>query len=140
MTHASFKSIFVFSLVCFGILANANTLPNDMIGTACENYSEKDIEHQRIPDFSKGAWATTSDYPAKALRQGREGVVTFKVLIGTDGRAKSCAILKSSGHDDLDSAACTSMLKRGQFTAAMDAAGALMEGCWAQRQAYRLPK
>lgn len=140
MKQLSFQSSFVFSLVCFGTLAHANTLPKDMIGTVCENYGEKDIEKQPIPDTSKGTWATTSDYPAKALRQGREGVVTFKVLIGIDGRAKSCAILRTSGHDDLDSAACTSMLKRGRFNAALDQAGNPIEGCWAQRQAYRLPK
>jgi len=56
-----------------------------------------------------------ADYPVRALREGRQGAVTILLTVGADGRPKSCAIASSSGHVDLDRAACQSALRLTGF-------------------------
>jgi len=50
-------------------------------------------------------------YPASARRAGREGVVTVRVLVGTDGKPVSVTVRVSSGHEDFDTAAVTAVKK-----------------------------
>ncbi len=68
-----------------------------------------------------------SEYPAEARRLGLEGRVVFRALIGTDGRAKSCEIVQSSGHMILDDATCVKVIDTARFEAARDANGAAVE-------------
>lgn len=86
------------------------------------------------------SWETKSDYPAKALREGREGTVYFTVVIGTDGRVKSCAVTGSSGHADLDQAACNTFMTRARFEPARDADGSAIEGKFSSKIEYRIPR
>jgi periplasmic protein TonB len=60
------------------------------------------------------------DYPVRALREGRQGAVTILLTVGADGRPKSCAIASSSGHVDLDRAACQSALRLTGFPPVAD--------------------
>lgn len=50
-------------------------------------------------------------YPASARRAGREGVVTVRVLVGTDGKPMSVTVRVTSGHEDFDAAALTAVKK-----------------------------
>lgn len=45
------------------------------------------------------------DYPLASRRQGEEGAVQLRVLIGTDGAPRQVDLLRSSGHRRLDDAA-----------------------------------
>lgn len=56
-----------------------------------------------------------SDYPIDALKRGDEGITTFQLHIGRDGRAQKCDILASSGHAPLDDAVCRLMLEKAKF-------------------------
>ena len=70
------------------------------------------------------ALAAASDgYPPEALRLGLEGVTNFRAMIGTDGRAKQCEIIASSGHEILDVATCTKVIDHGRFEPARDEKG-----------------
>jgi periplasmic protein TonB len=86
------------------------------------------------------SWETKSDYPAKALREGREGTVYFAVVIGTDGKVKSCTVTGSSGHADLDQAACNTFITRARFEPARDAGGNAIEGTFSSKIEYRIPR
>jgi len=50
-------------------------------------------------------------YPQAARRAGREGIVTVRVLVGTDGIPASVTVRLSSGHEDFDSAAVQAVKK-----------------------------
>lgn len=63
------------------------------------------------------------DYPNRAQREGREGTVTMRITIGGNGRVSNCSVTGSSGHSDLDSAACRGMQQYARFTPAKNAAG-----------------
>jgi protein TonB len=63
------------------------------------------------------------EYPADALREGAQGLVRVTLRIGTNGRVKSCKVIKSSGHRSLDLATCRNLQARARFTPATDDAG-----------------
>ena len=91
------------------------------------------------PLGSPGKWATTSDYPAAALREQREGVARFRVTIGPDGRVRNCEITASSGSPDLDRATCANVAKRARFKPATDASGATVSGSYASAVKWQIP-
>jgi TonB family protein len=70
------------------------------------------------------------DYPAEARRNGWEGKVVFRALIGIDGRAKTCEIVQSSGYDVLDDATCEKVIDTARFETARDETGAAVEGVY----------
>ena len=91
------------------------------------------------PLGSPGKWATSSDYPAAALREEREGVARFRVTIGADGRVRSCEITASSGSPDLDRATCANIAKRARFKPATDGTGAAVTGSYASAVKWEIP-
>lgn len=54
-------------------------------------------------------------YPPTALRQRGQGEVMLRVLVGSDGKALSVQIERSSGRRDLDQAARQQVLRRWRF-------------------------
>ncbi|HEY7809880.1 MAG TPA: energy transducer TonB [Allosphingosinicella sp.] len=67
------------------------------------------------------------DYPAAALREGRQGTSYFHVTIDVNGRARDCVITRSSGHKDLDAQTCKMVVERGMWTPATNFAGEAIE-------------
>ena len=92
------------------------------------------------PKGNPGSWATTNDYPARALREEREGVTGFRVTVGPDGRVVDCQITSSSGHDDLDAATCANVQRRARFNPAMDGEGQPTTGSYSSRIRWVIPK
>ena len=93
-----------------------------------------------VPKGNPGSWATTNDYPSRALREEREGTSGFRVTVGTDGRVTDCQITSSSGHGDLDAAACENIRRRARFTPAMDGEGNPTTGSYSNRVRWVIPK
>lgn len=75
------------------------------------------------PRGNPGSWATANDYPARALREEREGTTGFRVTVSPQGRVSNCTITRSSGHADLDDATCKNITRRARFTPATDGNG-----------------
>jgi len=92
------------------------------------------------PKGNPGAWATTNDYPSRALREEREGVTGFRVSVGPDGRVTDCQITSSSGHADLDEAACANIRRRARFSPATDGEGQPTNGSYSNRVRWVIPK
>ena len=92
------------------------------------------------PKGNPGNWATTNDYPTRALREEREGVTGFRVTVGTDGRATGCDVTSSSGSADLDQATCSNVMRRARFTPATDGEGNPTTGSYSSRVRWVVPK
>lgn len=92
------------------------------------------------PKGNPANWATTNDYPARALREEREGTTGFRVTVGTDGRVVDCQITSSSGHADLDAATCDNVRRRARFTPATDGEGNPTTGTYSNRIRWVIPK
>ena len=63
-------------------------------------------------------WFTVDDYPMKAFRREWQGVTTFAVLVGPDGKPANCTVTQSSGYESLDREACYIARNRARFTPA----------------------
>jgi protein TonB len=92
------------------------------------------------PKGNPGNWATTEDYPSRALREERAGTTGFRVTVTPDGRAGSCDITSSSGSPDLDQATCSNVLRRARFNPAMDGEGKPTTGSYSGRIRWVIPK
>ena len=93
-----------------------------------------------VPKGNPGNWATTNDYPTRALREEREGTTGFRVTVTPEGRVGSCEITSSSGSPDLDEAACSNITRRARFTPATDGEGNPTTGSYASRVRWVIPK
>lgn len=93
-----------------------------------------------VPKGNPGSWATTNDYPTRALREEREGTTGFRVTVGPDGRVTSCEITSSSGSDDLDAATCSNVTRRARFSPATDGEGQPTTGSYSNRVRWVIPK
>jgi protein TonB len=93
-----------------------------------------------VPKGNPGSWATTNDYPSRALREEREGTSGFRVTVGPDGRVTDCQITSSSGHADLDAATCDNVRRRARFNAATDGEGNPTTGSYSNRVRWVIPK
>lgn len=92
------------------------------------------------PRGNPGAWVSTNDYPSAALREEREGRVTFRATVGIDGRVSDCIVVQSSGSADLDEVTCTNVKRRARFQPATDAAGEPTVGEWSNFVNWSIPK
>lgn len=93
-----------------------------------------------VPKGNPGSWATTNDYPSRALREEREGTSGFRVTVGPDGKVTDCSITSSSGHADLDAATCDNVRRRARFNPAMDGDGNPTTGSYSNRVRWVIPK
>ena len=92
------------------------------------------------PKNNPGSWATTNDYPSRALSQEREGTTTFRVSVTPDGKVGDCQVTGSSGHADLDAATCSNVKRRARFDAALSNDGSPTTGSYSNRVTWRIPK
>jgi TonB family protein len=74
----------------------------------------------------RGLSFRVTDYPGSAIRRGAVGVVEVLLKVGVDGKPLNCKVIRSSGHNDLDSRTCEIVLKRGRFSPARDRNGQSM--------------
>lgn len=92
------------------------------------------------PKGNPGNWATSNDYPSRALREEREGTTGFRVTVGTDGKVTDCQITRSSGSADLDDATCSNIRRRARFTPATDGDGNPTTGSYSNSIRWVIPK
>lgn len=95
---------------------------------------------QPTPKGNPANWATTNDYPTRALREEREGTTSFRVTVGPDGRVTGCTITSSSGSSDLDDATCQNVTRRARFNPATDGEGQPTTGSYSNRVRWVIPK
>jgi protein TonB len=84
-------------------------------------------------------WITTDDYPSSALRADEEGTVTIAWTINTEGRVENCHTVSSSGHADLDEAACRALTRHARYKPALDQNGNPISSTQSRRVVWRIP-
>jgi periplasmic protein TonB len=92
------------------------------------------------PLGNPGYWVTTSDYPPRALREERGGVVAFRLTLDAAGLVSGCIITSSSGSPDLDAVTCSLVTQRARFRPATDAKGKNVEGTFSNRVRWVIPE
>lgn len=120
--------------------SGSNAKPIQITETAAPPKNSSSMKRPNpIPKGNPGSWASTNDYPSKALIEQREGTTGFSVQVGPDGKAIACSVTLSSGHSDLDEATCLNISRRGVFDPALDAKGNPTTGKWSSRVRWQIP-
>jgi protein TonB len=83
---------------------------------------------------------TNNDYPTRALRENRAGVTGFRLTYGADGRPTGCDVTSSSGSPELDSTACSLLMRRAKFNPGQDSDGNPTGGVYASRFRWVIPE
>lgn len=91
------------------------------------------------PSNDQARWITTDDYPARQLRDGIQGTVHYRLIIGSNGRVSACEVSRSSGNSALDQASCRLITRRARFAPATDAAGASVPGSYSGTVLWQIP-
>lgn len=92
------------------------------------------------PRGNPARWAGPDDYPARALREEREGSTGFRVAYDASGRVTSCEVTSSSGHPDLDELTCRLIQRRGRFDPGKDRAGNPVGSTYSNRIRWEIPR
>ena len=67
------------------------------------------------PKSNPQSWVTTDDYPSRSLREEKQGVVGFRLDYDASGKPTSCTVTRSSGTPELDTTACSLLMRRAKF-------------------------
>ncbi|BBB12269.1 energy transducer TonB [Sphingopyxis sp. FD7] len=81
-----------------------------------------------------------TDYPAAALALGVEGVSKVELAIDEAGNPKSCKLLQSAGHPDLDHAACNMLMGMQGFRPRANTDGILRPLISVQSVRWKIPR
>jgi TonB family protein len=92
-----------------------------------------------VPKANPGLWLSTPDYPAAALAELRSGRTSFRLEVDKTGRPLNCTVIVSSGHQDLDDAACDAVTRRAIFEPATDKKGRKVKGFYQNSVSWRIP-
>jgi protein TonB len=72
------------------------------------------------------------------LREERQGTVALTVTVTPDGRATDCVVTQSSGHPDLDHAACKELTEKARFDPAIDDRGEPVSAQFSTKITFRI--
>lgn len=84
-------------------------------------------------------WVTPDDYPLDALMNERQGITATELKVDRSGRVSGCRIVRSSGHSDLDDAACRALSERARFQPARNDRGVAITGFYLKRVRWQIP-
>ncbi len=136
------------------LLACAETLDPDALPpafTLVENEPRPEIPepdlagpfepNREASAINPGAWVWGAhDYPSRAIREGMQGSVTFRLTVSPTGMATGCEVTKSSGYEFLDQHTCATVSKHARLDPATDADGAPTEGTYWNTVRWSIPE
>jgi protein TonB len=86
------------------------------------------------------SWATQDDYPARALREERQGTTGFTVSYDAGGKPTGCNVTSSSGSPDLDETTCKVVMRNARFIPGVDSEGNKVAGSYSNRIRWVVPR
>ena len=91
------------------------------------------------PANAANRWITNNDYPRVGITRELEGTVSYRLVVGSNGRVENCEIARSSGHDVLDREACRLLERRARFNPAKNNRGEEVVGTFTGSVTWQIP-
>ncbi|MEO6114375.1 MAG: energy transducer TonB [Sphingomicrobium sp.] len=90
---------------------------------------EQQANLQSFPETEKPVldYVGFNDYPSDAVKREAGGEAEIRVLVGTDGVARECRLVSSSGDAQLDATTCAIFVRRARYRPARNKAGQAVE-------------
>ncbi len=118
----------------------ASDTPNRRAGVQSGRRRGPIAPKSATPIGNPGAWVHTEDYPADALRNELEGIVSFRLTVGATGMVTACDVTGSSGTPSLDARTCELLRERARFTPATSDHGSPITGTYSNRVRWQIPR
>ena len=77
------------------------------------------LQRKPVPAGKLSDWVRDADYPDEAIRARQSGSAVVRFTIATDGRARDCVTVASSGSTLLDSQTCRLLTMRARYEPAL---------------------
>ena len=97
------------------------------------------ITNAARPKTDPGTWFTSKDYPKSPLRQGKTGVVHFRLSIDQAGAVTQCSVQRAVNESDFAAETCRLLTKRARLEPARDISGKPVAGYFLSSVRYALP-
>ena len=107
-------------------------------GSVADEVIAEDLSSPPVKVRGSAPWFTENDYPIRAMREQRQGVVTYDVTVGADGKVLGCQASGPVGSADLEEATCAAIMARARFEPAKDAAGNPVVGEYSGKTTWAL--
>ena len=95
---------------------------------------------QRMPE-PVGApenWLRNYDYPEEMIRQRQPGLVEFRLMVDTAGKATACHIQQSTNPKGFNEVVCAALMRRAEFKPALDKDGRPMASYYRNRVRFHM--
>ena len=91
------------------------------------------------PRGDPGRWITDDDFRTVWINRGYSGIAGFTLSIDAAGRVTDCSLIRSTGHEALDTATCRLLERRARFDPARNAAGDPVPGTFNSSVNWQIP-
>jgi TonB family protein len=81
------------------------------------------LTKRTTPTGNINKWLLSKDYPNRALIEGHNGMVSFRLDVDPTGAVTGCRVLYRTNPDDFADLSCKLLLQRARMTPALDAEG-----------------
>ena len=106
--------------------------------TADQASEQHTADQTATGDNSGQSVRVTTGYPERALRNELTGTVGLTVTVTAEGKATNCVVTQSSGHAELDFAACKEIQEKARFDPALDAEGKPTSAQFSTKVTFRI--
>lgn len=103
--------------------------------------AEQAALRQRPAGTTKPAqWIQSKDYPREQLRQGRQAIIMFRLMVDENGKPSNCAILRAySQSPAFARTTCDNLMKRAKFIPALNANGQAVPSYYVDTVRFIIP-
>jgi hypothetical protein len=99
----------------------------------------KKLTRAVAPKSNPGNWVKSSEYPLDMLSEGQPAIVEFRLDISEIGEATACHIQATTRPKEFDNAVCRALMRRAEFTPALDAEDKPLKSYWKSTVRFALP-
>lgn len=85
-------------------------------------------------------WIQWTDDRSYKLHSGRQGLVSFRLIVGADGKIEECDVQRSYSDIRFDRVTCKAIMKRARFKPAFDAEGVPTRSFYANTVSFYIPR
>ena len=85
--------------------------------------TESSLRRRATPVGNPAQWVRSADYPSKAVTEGHNGLVRFRLDLDTAGLPRGCHVLYRTNPDEFADLSCALLMQRARFSPAQDSTG-----------------